>query len=76
VPECIFYGGKGGVGETTCAAATGLALADAGHETPVVLTDPAHSLSDAFETDLGPAPRELRSGLRAVKIDPDSRADR
>ncbi len=74
--RCIFYGGKGGVGKTTCAAATGLGLADEGHETLVVSTDPAHSLADAFETELGPDPIELRSGLSAVEIDPEARADR
>ncbi|SFC29535.1 arsenite efflux ATP-binding protein ArsA [Halobiforma haloterrestris] len=54
--DCIFYGGKGGVGKTTCAAATAVALADAGRETLVVSTDPAHSLSDSLEVDLGPEP--------------------
>ncbi len=74
--ECIFYGGKGGVGKTTCAAATGLTLAEAGRKTLVVSTDPAHSLADAYETDLGPEPRELRPGLEAVEIDPETRAER
>ncbi|SEW27897.1 ArsA family ATPase [Natrinema salifodinae] len=57
--HCIFYGGKGGVGKTTCAAATGLSLAGAGRETLVVSTDPAHSLADSFEADLGSEPTEL-----------------
>ncbi|WP_255192588.1 ArsA family ATPase [Natronobeatus ordinarius] len=74
--ECLFYGGKGGVGKTTCAAATGLTLAETGRRTLVVSTDPAHSLADAFETDLGPEPRELRPNLEAVEIDPDTRAER
>ncbi|WP_254766101.1 ArsA family ATPase [Salinilacihabitans rarus] len=73
--ECLFYGGKGGVGKTTCAAATALGLAGT-HETLVVSTDPAHSLSDAFETPLGPEPRELRPGLWAAEVDPEARADR
>ncbi|ELZ15773.1 arsenite-activated ATPase ArsA [Natrinema thermotolerans DSM 11552] len=84
--DCIFYGGKGGVGKTTCAAATALRLADAGRETLVVSTDPAHSLSDSLETDLGPEPRELEAeaagidaasgSLWAVEIDPDARKER
>ena len=74
--ECLFYGGKGGVGKTTCAAATGLALAGTGQRTLVVSTDPAHSLADAFETELGSEPRELRPNLEAVEIDPDTRAER
>ncbi len=57
--DCIFYGGKGGVGKTSCAAATALGLADAGHRTLVVSTDPAHSLSDSLEADFGSEPRKL-----------------
>ncbi|MBZ6494778.1 ArsA family ATPase [Natrinema longum] len=59
--DCIFYGGKGGVGKTTCAAATGLSLAAAGRTTLVVSTDPAHSLSDSFEAEIGSEPTELES---------------
>jgi len=61
VTECICYGGKGGVGKTTCAAATGLSLAAAGRRTLVVSTDPAHSLADSFEADIGPEPTELEA---------------
>ncbi|WP_226483138.1 ArsA family ATPase [Natrinema amylolyticum] len=59
--DCIFYGGKGGVGKTTCAAATGRSLAAAGRETLVVSTDPAHSLADSLEADIGPEPTELEA---------------
>jgi len=61
VTDCICYGGKGGVGKTTCAAATGLSLAAAGRRTLVVSTDPAHSLADSFEADIGPEPTELEA---------------
>ena len=85
--ECICYGGKGGVGKTTCAAATGVALADAGRRTLVVSTDPAHSLSDSFGVELGSVPTALEvepadgdaardGGLWAVEIDPDARKER
>ena len=80
--DCIFYGGKGGVGKTTCAAATALGLAETGRETLVVSTDPAHSLSDSLETDLGPEPRRLErddvdsGSLWAVEIDPDAQKER
>jgi arsenite-transporting ATPase len=47
----VCYGGKGGVGKTTCAAATGLGLARDGKRTLVLSTDPAHSLADAFEME-------------------------
>lgn len=59
VTDCIFYGGKGGVGKTTCAAATALKLAAADRETLVVSTDPAHSLADSLEADIGSEPTEL-----------------
>jgi arsenite/tail-anchored protein-transporting ATPase len=75
VTQFVLYGGKGGVGKTTCAAATGLSLAEAGRETLVLSTDPAHSLSDSFETDLGGEPREVRPHLWAAEIDPDERAE-
>ncbi len=45
----VCYGGKGGVGKTTLAAATGVAAAQRGDQTLVVSTDPAHSLADAFD---------------------------
>ena len=55
-PEYVLYGGKGGVGKTTMAAATALASAADGVDTLVVSTDPAHSLSDAFEADVPAEP--------------------
>ena len=45
----ILYTGKGGVGKTTVAAATGLALAARGKRTLVLSVDPAHSLADSFD---------------------------
>jgi arsenite-transporting ATPase len=45
----LLFSGKGGVGKTSLAAATGLRLAAAGHRTLVMSVDPAHSLSDAFD---------------------------
>ncbi|ELY46298.1 ArsA family ATPase [Natronorubrum sulfidifaciens] len=81
--DCIFYGGKGGVGKTTCAAATGVRLAESGRKTLVVSTDPAHSLSDSLEVDLGSEPQRLEvggegeaDGLWAVEIDPETQQER
>ncbi|MFA9428163.1 ArsA family ATPase [Natronorubrum sp. A-ect3] len=81
--DCIFYGGKGGVGKTTCAAATGVRLADTGQKTLVVSTDPAHSLSDSLEVDLGSEPQRLEGGgesesggLWAVEVDPETQQER
>jgi len=73
-PEYVLYGGKGGVGKTTCAAATALASAAAGTPTLVVSTDPAHSLSDTLETAVGPEPERIREEipLFGAEIDPDA----
>lgn len=48
----LLFSGKGGVGKTSVAAATGLRLSRLGYRTMVMSVDPAHSLADAF--DLGP----------------------
>jgi arsenite/tail-anchored protein-transporting ATPase len=45
----LLFSGKGGVGKTSLAAATGLRLAARGHRTLVMSVDPAHSLGDAFD---------------------------
>jgi arsenite-transporting ATPase len=55
-PRTILYTGKGGVGKTSVAAATARMCAGAGLRTVVLSTDPAHSLSDSFEVELGPEP--------------------
>jgi arsenite-transporting ATPase len=72
-PEYVLYGGKGGVGKTTMAAATGLSSAAGGVRTLVVSTDPAHSLSDTYETDIPAEPTRIREEipLYAAEIDPD-----
>ncbi len=72
-PEYVLYGGKGGVGKTTMAAATALSSARAGVETLVISTDPAHSLSDIFERPIPSTPERISADhpLYAVEIDPD-----
>jgi arsenite-transporting ATPase len=49
----LFFGGKGGVGKTTMAAATASWLADQGYNTLIVATDPTVSLSSIYEQDIG-----------------------
>jgi hypothetical protein len=69
-----FFGGKGGVGKTTCAAAYALAEAEAGGRVLIVSTDPAHSLGDALEARPGRRPVRiptLRGSLHAVELDAD-----
>ncbi len=67
----VMYGGKGGVGKTTCAAATALQLADRGERTLLVSTDPAHSLGDAFEVSLCGEPTAIDDDLWGVEADPE-----
>ncbi len=67
----IFVGGKGGVGKTSISSATALWLAKNGNKTLIVSTDPAHSLSDSLEVPIGHYPREIKTNLYAVEIDPD-----
>jgi arsenite-transporting ATPase len=76
VTEVVLYGGKGGVGKTTMAAASGVRSASAGRETLVVSTDPAHSLADATGVDVGFDPTEIRERLWGVEIDPGAGMDR
>jgi len=49
----LLFSGKGGVGKTSIAAATGLQLSRLGYRTLVMSVDPAHSLGDAFDLELG-----------------------
>ncbi len=65
----ILYTGKGGVGKTTTAAATALEAAKRGYRALVVSTDPAHSLRDAFDQEIGPEPRKIMKNLDAQEID-------
>ena len=47
----IFFAGKGGVGKTSVAAATGIKAAERGHNTVILSLDVAHSLADVFDLD-------------------------
>lgn len=47
----LLFSGKGGVGKTSVAAATGIRLAELGYRTLVMSVDPAHSLADSFDLD-------------------------
>jgi arsenite-transporting ATPase len=72
----LLFSGKGGVGKTSLAAATGLELSRLGYRTLVMSVDPAHSLADAFdlETDLfhgktgDPYPIDERLAIHEVNI--------
>jgi len=71
----VFVGGKGGVGKTTVAAAVALRFADAGQRALVVSTDPAHSLGDVFQLEIGDRRRELAPNLEGMEIDPDAQVE-
>src|SRR5205823_4220740 len=47
----LLFSGKGGVGKTSLAAATGLQLSRLGHRTLIMSVDPAHSLADSFDME-------------------------
>ena len=72
----LLFSGKGGVGKTSLAAATGLHLSRIGYRTLVMSVDPAHSLADAFDlgTDLfhtktgDPFPINERLAIHEVNI--------
>lgn len=66
----VLFGGKGGVGKTTCAAAAAVQLADAGCRTLLISTDPAHSLSDSLEQEIGPEVQRIEGvkNLSALEI--------
>src|ERR1035441_8956710 len=72
----LLFSGKGGVGKTSLAAATGLELSRLGYRTLVMSVDPAHSLADAFdiETELfhgktgDPYPIDERLAIHEVNI--------
>lgn len=72
----LFFTGKGGVGKTSVACATAIALADQGKKVLLVSTDPASNLQDVFEVELSREPIEIPSvkNLYASNIDPEEAA--
>jgi arsenite/tail-anchored protein-transporting ATPase len=63
----LLFGGKGGVGKTTCAAAAALDFA-ADRRVLLVSTDPAHSLGDVFGATFGDAPRPVPGGPTTLQV--------
>ena len=66
----LFFGGKGGVGKTTTAAAAAVRLARADPASVVLLlsTDPAHSLADVFDAAVDDAAKPLAGGPRNLDV--------
>jgi len=73
----LLFGGKGGVGKTTCASATALWLADAGFQTLLVSSDPAHSTSDSLQFQLGSEPTQVEGAenLWGMELDPEEQME-
>lgn len=68
----MFFGGKGGVGKTTIAAATAVRLAAEGHRVLLVSTDPAHNLGHIWSTRLSDRPTEVEPNLTIIELDPNT----
>jgi arsenite-transporting ATPase len=72
--KIVIFGGKGGVGKTTAAAAFALAVAKANPEQKILVfsTDPAHSLSDSFNEEIGEQKHGVagQANLDGMEIDP------
>ncbi|MDP9297369.1 MAG: ArsA family ATPase [Actinomycetota bacterium] len=71
----VLFTGKGGVGKTTVAAATAVRTARGGARTLVMSTDPAHSLADSFEVEIGSQPAAIAPQLWAQQIDAQDRLE-
>ena len=74
--EFILFGGKGGVGKTTCAAATAIALLP--KKTLLVSSDPAHSVGDCLGQEMGDEITrvERAENLYALEISAEKTLDR
>lgn len=65
----ILFGGKGGVGKTTCAAAVALYLAKNNQNTLLISTDPAHSLSDSLNQVIGDEIMQIKGATRLSAVE-------
>jgi arsenite-transporting ATPase len=71
--KMVMFGGKGGVGKTSCAASSAIWAAEHGRNTLIISTDPAHSLGDSLGMELAPGvptPVEGVDYLTALEINP------
>lgn len=65
----ILFTGKGGVGKTSISVATAIKSAEFGHKTLIVSCDPAHSLADSLDQEIGDKPVRVKKNLYAQEID-------
>ncbi|MEN9586109.1 MAG: hypothetical protein RLZZ616_3115 [Pseudomonadota bacterium] len=75
-PPFLFFTGKGGVGKTSLACASAVALCDAGKRVLLVSTDPASNVGQVFATEIGNRVTAIAAvpGLSALEIDPPAAA--
>ena len=66
----ILFGGKGGSGKTTCATATALHFAQATKKKILIVsTDPAPSIGDSLDLEVGNKITQVRDNLWAIELD-------
>ncbi len=70
------FGGKGGVGKTTCSAAIALQFASLGQKSIIISSDMAPSLSDIFEKKIGDQIKTIDKNLDAIEICQDTIVNR
>jgi len=73
--KILFFGGKGGVGKTSCSTAYAIANAKKGKKTLLVSTDPAHSISDLFNINIGSSITYVNENLFGIEIDPKKESE-
>lgn len=76
LPRFLFLTGKGGVGKTSIACASAVALADRGRRVLLVSTDPASNVGQVFGCPIGSSVTAIPQvpGLSALEIDPEAAA--
>jgi arsenite/tail-anchored protein-transporting ATPase len=72
----LFFTGKGGVGKTSLATGTAIALADRGRRVLLVSTDPASNIGQVLESEVDESVRAVAAvpGLSVLNIDPEAAA--
>lgn len=75
-PAFLFFTGKGGVGKTSLACASAVALCEEGKRVLLVSTDPASNVGQVFGTEIGNQITVITAvhGLSALEIDPQAAA--